>query len=262
MEWEDQLVTWSLKQGYLNRGLLGCSLVFGASIMQDRDLNEYSPSESSTSRHLACSHQLCDLGANSKSPKQPCPYTVNYYLEGTLTSGLLVEDILNLALGSTDVSNSSVPVPVIIGRGSKQSGGYLDGIAPDGLIGLGLGEISVPSFLAKAEMIRNSFSLCFDEDDSGRIFFGDQGLAIQQTTPFLPSDGKYITHVVGTEACCIGSSCLEQTSFKALVDSGSSFTYVPDEIYKRIVQEFDRQVNATKSSFAGYPWQYCYKSSS
>ena len=71
----------------------------------------------------------------------------------------------------------------------KQSGGYLDGVAPDGLMGLGLGEISVPSFLSKAGFVRNSFSLCFDEDDSGRIFFGDEGAVHQQSTSFLPSNG-------------------------------------------------------------------------
>lgn len=71
--------------------------------------------------------------------------------------------------------------------GMKQSGGYLDGVAPDGLMGLGLGEISVPSFLAKAGIVRDSFSLCFDEDSSGRIFFGDQGPVDQHSTSFLPS---------------------------------------------------------------------------
>lgn len=73
--------------------------------------------------------------------------------------------------------------------GMKQSGGYLDGVAPDGLLGLGPGESSVPSFLANSGLIHNSFSLCFNEDDSGRMFFGDQGPTIQQSTPFLPLDG-------------------------------------------------------------------------
>lgn len=72
----------------------------------------------------------------------------------------------------------------------KQSGGYLDGVAPDGLMGLGLGEISVPSILSKAGFVKNSFSLCFDEDDSGRIFFGDQGPVHQESTSFLPSNGN------------------------------------------------------------------------
>lgn len=72
----------------------------------------------------------------------------------------------------------------------KQSGGYLDGVAPDGLMGLGLGELAVPSVLAKAGLVRNSFSMCFNEDTSGRIFFGDLGpTATQQSTSFLPLDG-------------------------------------------------------------------------
>ena len=70
--------------------------------------------------------------------------------------------------------------------GEKQSGEFLNGIAPDGVMGLGPGEISVPSFLAKAGLMRNSFSLCFDEEDSGRIYFGDVGPSTQQSTRFLP----------------------------------------------------------------------------
>lgn len=72
----------------------------------------------------------------------------------------------------------------------KQSGGYLSGVAPDGLFGLGLGEISVLSSLAKEGLVQNSFSLCFNQDGSGRIFFGDEGPASQQMTSFVPLDGK------------------------------------------------------------------------
>ncbi|XP_050206552.1 aspartic proteinase-like protein 1 [Mercurialis annua] len=228
----------------------------------DRDLNEYSPSHSSSSKHLSCSHEMCELGPNCKSPKQPCPYTINYYTENTSTSGLLVEDILHLASNGDDPLNHSVQAPVIIGCGMKQTGGYLDGVAPDGLMGLGFTELSVPSFLAKAGLIRNSFSMCFDEDDSGRIFFGDQGPSTQQSTPFLTLNGNYTTYVVGVDAFCVGSSCLKQTSIKALVDTGTSFTFLPNGVYEKITDEFNRQVNIKISSFEGYPWKYCYKSSS
>ncbi|KAI3441118.1 Peptidase A1 domain-containing protein [Psidium guajava] len=227
----------------------------------DRDLNEYNPSGSSSSKHITCSHRLCELGPNCKSPGESCPYTVNYYSDNTSTSGLLVEDVLHLASGSGQASNSSLLAPIVLGCGKKQSGGYLDGVAPDGLMGLGLGEISVPSFLANRGLVPNSFSLCFDEDDSGTIFFGDQGPANQKYTAFLPSNGKYETYIVGVEACCIGNSCLKQTNFSALVDSGTSFTFLPDGVFETITQEFDRRVNVTHSSIEGYPWKYCYKPS-
>ncbi|KAB5556536.1 hypothetical protein DKX38_007445 [Salix brachista] len=228
----------------------------------DRDLNEYSPSQSSTSKQLSCSHRLCDMGLNCTNSKQSCPYSINYYTESTSSSGLLVEDIIHLASGGDDTLNTSVKAPVIIGCGMKQSGGYLDGVAPDGLMGLGLQEISVPSFLAKAGLIQNSFSMCFNEDDSGRIFFGDQGPATQQSAPFLKLNGNYTTYIVGVEASCVGTSCLKQSSFSALVDSGTSFTFLPDDVFEMIAEEFDTQVNASRSSFEGYFWKYCYKTSS
>lgn len=91
---------------------------------------------------------------------------------------------------------ASVPVVKIISFyecscGRKQGGDFLAGAAPNGLLGLGPGSISVPSLLAKAGLIQNSFSLCLNENGSGRILFGDQGDVTQQrSTPFLPVYGK------------------------------------------------------------------------
>lgn len=66
----------------------------------------------------------------------------------------------------------------------------MDGIAPDGLLGLGFGNISVPSILARSGLVHNSFSMCFQDDNSGRIYFGDQGVSTQQSTPFVPLEGN------------------------------------------------------------------------
>ncbi|XP_004502449.1 aspartic proteinase-like protein 1 isoform X2 [Cicer arietinum] len=228
----------------------------------DRDLNEYSPARSLSSKHLSCSHRLCDMGSNCKTSKQQCPYTINYLTDNTSSSGLLVEDILHLQSsdggGGGSTSNSSVQAPVVVGCGMKQSGSYLEGVAPDGVIGLGPGESSVPSFLAKSGLIRDSFSLCFNEDSSGRLFFGDQGSTVQQSTPFLPLDGMFSTYIIGVEAFCIGNYCPKVTSFKAQFDSGTSFTLLPGHAYRAITEEFDKQVNVTRSTLNDSLWEYCY----
>ena len=40
------------------------------------------------------------------------------------------------------------------------------------------------------------------------------------------------------DAICIGkNACLKQTSFHAVVDSGTSFTFMPDDVYKIFTQE-------------------------
>ncbi|KAF8115770.1 hypothetical protein N665_0025s0220 [Sinapis alba] len=224
-----------------------------------KDLNEYNPSTSSTSKGFPCSHKLCESAPSCESPKEQCPYTVNYASVNTSSSGLLVEDILHLAY-STNAS-SSVKARVVVGCGKKQSGEYLKGTAPDGLMGLGPGEISVPSFLSKAGLMRDSFSMCFDVEDSGRIYFGDMGPSTQQSTRFLPFHNEFVAYIVGVEACCIGNSCLKETSFKTLIDSGQSFTSLPEEIYRQVAVEIDSHINATVKKIEGGPWDYCYEAS-
>ncbi|XP_071710378.1 aspartic proteinase-like protein 1 isoform X1 [Rutidosis leptorrhynchoides] len=228
----------------------------------DNDENEYNPSHSNTSKSITCSHQLCESGSNCKNPKQPCPYTAKYASDGMSSSGSLVEDILHLASDGVNGSNTYVRAPIVIGCGREQSGGYLEGIAPDGLLGLGFGDVSVPSLLAKSGVTSDSFSICFGESGSGNIYFGDQGPSTQRTTSFLPINGKYIAYILGVDNFCIGSTCLDQTSFKTQFDSGTSFTHLPHQVYKAVVEEFDRQTNATKYSFEGYPFELCYRSSS
>jgi hypothetical protein len=60
------------------------------------NLNIYSPSASSTSKNAPCNiSTLCDpnqcVSANSK-----CAYTYPYVSNDTITSGILVEDVLHL----------------------------------------------------------------------------------------------------------------------------------------------------------------------
>ncbi|XP_072980979.1 aspartic proteinase-like protein 1 isoform X1 [Typha angustifolia] len=235
-----------------------CAPLSGYHSSLDKDLGMYSPTESRTSRHLPCSHEMCALGSSCKSPKQPCPYNINYYSENTSSSGSLVEDILYLV--SSD-GHKSIQASVIVGCGRTQSGGYLDGIAPDGLLGLGFGDIAVPSSLARSGLVRNSFSMCFVEENSGRIFFGDQGISTQQSTPFVPLNGKYVTYIVEVERVCIGPKCLGEIGLQALVDSGSSFTFLPEDAYKKVTLEFDKQVNGSRVEYSESPWDYCYKAS-
>lgn len=45
------------------------------------------------------------------------------------------------------------------------------------------------------------------------------------------------TYIIGVEAGCVESSCLQNTRFRTLVDSGTSFTFLPEEVYQKVVQE-------------------------
>ena len=65
-----------------------------------------------------------------------------------------------------------------------QSGSFLDAAAPNGLFGLGMDNISVPSILSAAGKTMDSFSMCFGSNGVGRIIFGDKGSSDQDETPF------------------------------------------------------------------------------
>lgn len=67
--------------------------------------------------------------------------------------------------------------------GQVQTGSFLDAAAPNGLLGLGMEKISVPSILASRGLTSDSFSMCFGHDGFGRISFGDQGSSDQEETP-------------------------------------------------------------------------------
>ena len=66
----------------------------------------------------------------------------------------------------------------------------MEGAAPNGLLGLGLDPISVPSTLATEGLGPNSFSMCFGADGVGRISFGDNGSSNQSETPFTIEPSK------------------------------------------------------------------------
>ena len=68
--------------------------------------------------------------------------------------------------------------------GKNETGIFLNGFAPNGLLGLDLGNISVPSTIARKGLGPNSFSMCFGSDGTGRINFGDNGTSEQKETPF------------------------------------------------------------------------------
>lgn len=68
--------------------------------------------------------------------------------------------------------------------GISQTGDFLNGGAPNGLFGLGMDNVSVPSTLASKGLTADSFGMCFGPNGIGRIDFGDKGSPDQKVTPF------------------------------------------------------------------------------
>ncbi|MBA0590343.1 hypothetical protein Gorai_019055 [Gossypium raimondii] len=222
-----------------------------SALLKDFELSIYDPKGSSTSKRVTCNSSLCAHRNQCLGTFSSCPYIVSYMSAQTSTSGVLLEDVLHLT--TEDGHAELVEAYVTFGCGQVQSGSFLDVAAPNGLFGLGMEKIAVPSILSQEGLTANSFSMCFGHDGIGRISFGDKGSPDQEETPFNlnpphPTYNITITQIrVGT-AIIVGD-------ITALFDSGTSFTYLVDPTYSKLAENAQDRRRPPDSRI---PFEYCY----
>lgn len=219
-------------------------------------LNMYVPSQSSTSKPVPCSDPLCEQSAKCAAVTDQCPYEINYVSANTSTSGTLYEDFMYF---KREAGGSTVELPVYLGCGKMQTGSLLKGAAPDGLMGLGTTDISVPNKLASTGQLPDSFSMCISPSGAGTLTFGDEGPAYQLTTAIVDKATSGLdTYIVEIDSITVGSSSVPMASM-ALFDTGTSFTYLSKTVYPQFVQAYDSQMTLPKYSFNN--WDLCYETS-
>ncbi|XP_019421105.1 PREDICTED: aspartyl protease family protein 1 [Lupinus angustifolius] len=229
---------------------------FASALASDFDLSIYNPNGSSTSRNVTCNNSLCMHRNQCLGTFSNCPYMVSYVSAETSTSGILVEDVLHLTKEDNH-HHDLVEANVIFGCGQVQSGSFLDVAAPNGLFGLGMEKISVPSMLSREGFTADSFSMCFGRDGMGRISFGDKGSVDQEETPFNLNP-THPTYNITVTQVRVGTTLID-AKFTALFDSGTSFTYLVDPTYTRLSKSFHSQVQDRRHpSDSRIPFEYCY----
>ncbi|KAF3324930.1 aspartic proteinase-like protein 1 [Carex littledalei] len=224
--------------------------------------NTYNPSNSSTSETISCGSSSCDevQSRTCSGSNGNCTYSVSYASANTSTSGYIVEDVIYLTTETNQPQ--TIQASILFGCGQTQTGTFLEGGAPDGLMGLSISNVSVPSILANKGYTYNSFSMCFAESGIGRINFGDVGNSDQSETP-LNVNAQSDYYNISLTGFSVGNTSYT-SSFSAIVDSGTSFTYFNDPMYTDIVTSFNSQVQETRSTelSAEESFEYCYYFSS
>ncbi|XP_024975810.1 aspartyl protease family protein 1-like [Cynara cardunculus var. scolymus] len=219
------------------------------------NMSIYNPKESSTGKKVTCNHRMCTASCPGSGTVSTCSYSSSYVSSQTSTSGILMEDFLHLE--TDDGNRKIVNAFVTFGCGQVQSGSFLHIAAPNGLFGLGMEKISVPSLLAKERFIADSFSMCFGHDGSGRISFGDKGSIYQEETPFS-FDASHPTYTITATQLRVGAALIN-SSFTALFDSGTSFTYLVEPHYTRLTKMFHAQTkDSRRLTDKRIPFEYCY----
>uniref|UniRef100_A0A7N2M148 Peptidase A1 domain-containing protein n=1 Tax=Quercus lobata TaxID=97700 RepID=A0A7N2M148_QUELO len=218
------------------------------------NFNIYSPNASSTSNKVSCNSSIyCDPN-QCPSTNSDCAYEILYY-SNMSSSGILVEDVLHLI--TDDDQSKAVDAPITLGCGKNETGSFLNGFAPNGLLGLRPGSISVPSTIARKGLGPNSFSMCFGSDGTGRINFGDNGTSEQKETSFTVGS-SFPTYNISITQINVGVN-VSKMEFSVIFYSGTSFTHLTDPAYTFISKTFNSQVIEKRNlSNSQIPFEYCY----
>ncbi|RAL54126.1 hypothetical protein DM860_004597 [Cuscuta australis] len=244
---------------WLPCGCVDCAHSFETDSGQIRNLNSYKPGSSSTSANISCDSPQCWPKMQcTLEARTACPYEVNYLTVDTSTKGYLVKDVWHLE--SYDDERQAIDAPIIFGCGTVETGTNLQGGTINGLLGLGLAynqPLDVPGILASQGLVPNAFSLCFASNGSGRIAFGDKGDTDQMKTPLeiiQDNDGYNIRiQQIAIE------NVVTNVDFIATVDSGTSLTYLNEEAYAIITENFNSHVKGPRIGHNPEDaFEYCY----
>ncbi|RVW51545.1 Aspartyl protease family protein 1 [Vitis vinifera] len=141
--------------------------------------------------------------------------------------------------------------------GQVQTGSFLDIAAPNGLFGLGLEKISVPSILSKEGFIADSFSMCFGPDGIGRISFGDKGSPDQEETPFN-LNALHPTYNITVTQVRVALLSLIWISLLFLIPGPLLHTWLTQSIQMFLKSFHSQAQDSRRPPDSRIPFEYCY----
>ncbi|KAI7742924.1 hypothetical protein M8C21_008729 [Ambrosia artemisiifolia] len=151
---------------------------------------------------------------------------------------------LQILASGVDLPLGGTGRPDAVGCGARQSGNLgSTEEALDGILGFGKSNSSIISQLASSGKVKKMFAHCLDGDNGGGIFaIGHVVQPKVNSTPLIPDEPHYSANVVGIE---VGTQLLNLSTSthgsgnkrRTIIDSGTTLAYLPDAIYKPLVNE-------------------------
>ncbi|KAG0618414.1 hypothetical protein M758_4G062200 [Ceratodon purpureus] len=227
--------------------------------------NLFNPEDSETYSQASCTDSSCQAlpnGQASCSSTQTCTYTYGY-ADTSNTQGDLAYETVTL--------DSSVP-HIAFGCGQDQTGKFANA---DGLIGLGRGELSLPSQLMASSNVAKIFSYCLVDQEAASqgttslITFGDAAENSAATyTPLLSNANSgnpfYYVEVTGIK---VGEMELDIQATElqinddgtggVILDSGTTLTYWTNDVFTSVSNAFQEQITYPQVEGSG-DFTLCY----
>ncbi|KAH0457347.1 hypothetical protein IEQ34_012662 [Dendrobium chrysotoxum] len=190
----------------------------------------YDPTQSSTFSDILCNSNYCtQLDRFGCSSTSTCLYQ-EVYADYSLTNGTLIQDTLTFS--SDTIQNFRY------GCGHNNSG-YFGQVA--GLLGLGRGAVSIIS--QTAQLYNNVFSYCLPSGSNaiGYLELGNSVPGVKYT-PMLTNPNLPSYYFLKLIAISIGGTRLDFSPAGTVLDSGTTFSYLPPNAYSALRNIFRKEM--------------------
>eukprot|EP00191_Tetraselmis_sp_GSL018_P003793 CAMPEP_0177598816 /NCGR_PEP_ID=MMETSP0419_2-20121207/12605_1 /TAXON_ID=582737 /ORGANISM="Tetraselmis sp., Strain GSL018" /LENGTH=521 /DNA_ID=CAMNT_0019091395 /DNA_START=616 /DNA_END=2181 /DNA_ORIENTATION=+ len=210
-------------------------------------LNEpFSPQASSTFEKIGCQNdERCSCGTpRCQCDKKQCSYSRSY-VESSSSAGHLISDVMHFGGNAVRVNFGC----------ETQETGEIYRQAADGIMGLGVSEVSIPFQLAKSGAIEPMFSLCFgDVYGEGALLLGDVAIPPEMRMRHVPlvSNPRHPHYYnINLHGMSLGDERLNSPAsawvngYGVVVDSGTTFTYIPSQAYNSFRSILDSRAKSS-----------------
>ncbi|CAJ1978113.1 unnamed protein product [Sphenostylis stenocarpa] len=225
----------------------------------------FDPSKSYTYKTLPYSSTACQSVQDTSQYGNSCEYTI-YYGDGSHSLGDL--SVETLTLGSTNGSSIQFP-RTVIGCGRNNTVSF--GGKSSGVVGLGRGPVSLISQLGSSIGGKFSYCLAPRSNVSSKLNFGNAAVVSGKgtvSTPILSLDPK-VFYFLTLKSFSVGNKRIEFRSSsstpggegKIIIDSGTTLTLLPDDIYSKLESAVANAIELERVQDPFKQLSLCYNSS-
>ncbi|KAL5058491.1 hypothetical protein RYX36_030095 [Vicia faba] len=229
---------------------------------------KFKPAQSSTYKNIPCSSDTCQsVRSSSCGRKNNCEYTIRYG-DGSHSEGDLSVDTVTFE--STTGASVSFP-KTLIGCGTDNTVSF-DGRS-SGIVGLAGGPASFITQLGST--IGGKFSYCLPPSTltsgpsniTSKLNFGDAAIVSGTgvvSTPIITRDAEIFYYLtlksfsVGTKRVEFASSTNVVDEGNIIIDSGTTLTLLPSDIYSNLVSEVAKVVKLKRVNDPNNYLDLCY----
>ena len=191
---------------------------------------------------IKCYTDQCSLVPSSICTDHKCGFSISYS-EGSQLEGFFTMQEIHLEMidKTPNITTNSFKVP--IGCTTKETHLFVTQLA-DGIMGLNNGDKSFVTLLFNQKIIsKNLFTICFGQID-GYFSIGEIDTTFHKSKiEYVPLFLGEFNFYVQLKQLRIGEETIPINNYRGFIDSGTTISYFPTEIYNSIINKFNSICN-------------------